>query len=79
MQHSQTLKELLFKMGELSRDIGTSVAGKDAVRYGLINEIGGLAHAQHKLNELIKINKESKGFTELPAGWVCEYCGVWQG
>lgn len=57
-------KELLFKMGELSRDIGTSVAGKDAVHYGLINEIGGLSQAQHKLNELIKINKESKGLKQ---------------
>lgn len=57
-------KELLFKMGELSRDIGTSVAGKDAVRYGLINEIGGLSHAQNKLHELIKATKESKGLKQ---------------
>ena len=57
-------KELLFKMGQLSRDIGTSVVGKDAVRYGLINEIGGLSQAQHKLNELIKLNKETKGLKQ---------------
>ena len=57
-------KELLFKMGELSRDIGTSVAGKDAVRYGLINEIGGLSQAQNKLQELIKANKQPKGLTQ---------------
>jgi len=57
-------KELLFKMGELSRDIGTSLAGKDAVRYGLINEIGGLSQAQNKLNELIKANKETKGLKQ---------------
>jgi len=57
-------KELLFKMGELSRDIGTSVVGKDAVHYGLINEIGGLSQAQNKLNELIKANKETKGLKQ---------------
>jgi len=57
-------KELLFKMGELSRDIGTSVVGRDAVRYGLINEIGGLSHAQNKLNELIKANKEVRGLKQ---------------
>ena len=57
-------KELLFKMGELSRDIGTSLVGKDAVRYGLINEIGGLSQAQNKLTELIKANKESRGFKQ---------------
>ncbi|MCX7779337.1 MAG: ATP-dependent Clp protease proteolytic subunit [Negativicutes bacterium] len=53
-------KELLYKTGELSRDIGTSVIGKDAVRYGLIDEVGGVSQAMEKLNELIKINKESK-------------------
>jgi len=57
-------KELLFKMGELSRDIGTSLAGKDAVRYGLINEMGGLSQAQNKLNELIKATKETKGLKQ---------------
>lgn len=54
-------KELLFKTGELSRDIGTSVVGRDAVRYGLINEVGGLSQAQNKLNELIRAQKETRG------------------
>ncbi|SFL39080.1 ClpP family protease [Pelosinus propionicus] len=57
-------KELLFKTGELSRDIGTSVIGRDAVSYGIINEIGGLSHAQTKLNQLIKIQKETKGLKQ---------------
>ena len=52
-------KELLYKTGELSRDIGTSVGGKDAVKFGLINEVGGVSQAQRKLNELIKAYKES--------------------
>jgi ATP-dependent protease ClpP protease subunit len=50
-------KELLFKTGELSRDIGTSVVGKDAVKYGLIDEIGGVSQAIEKLQQLIKSNK----------------------
>jgi ATP-dependent protease ClpP protease subunit len=57
-------KELLYKIGELSRDIGTSVVGKDAVRYGLIDEVGGISHAQKKLQELIKAQKESKGMKQ---------------
>jgi len=57
-------KELLYKTGELSRDIGTSVVGKDAVHYGLIDEIGGIAQAQRKLNELIRAYKESKGLKQ---------------
>jgi ATP-dependent protease ClpP protease subunit len=50
-------KELLFKTGELSRDIGTSVVGKDAVKYGLIDEVGGVSQAIDKLQQLIKSHK----------------------
>lgn len=50
-------KELLFKTGELSRDIGISVAGKDAVKYGLIDEIGGLREAMHTLTTMIDEQK----------------------
>lgn len=57
-------KELLYKTGELSRDIGTSVVGKDAVRYGLIDEVGGVSTALSRLNELIKASKESKGLKQ---------------
>lgn len=54
-------KKLLFKTGELSRDIGTSVVGRDAVRYGLIDEVGGIAKAQAKLNALIRAKKTNTG------------------
>lgn len=54
-------KELLYKTGELSRDIGTSVGGKDAVRFGLINEIGGISQAIGKLQSLIEAQKQTKG------------------
>lgn len=57
---SNCWKDLLYKTGELSRDIGTSVGGKDAVKYGLINEIGGVSQAMNKLQEMIQLNKSSK-------------------
>lgn len=57
-------KELLYKTGELSRDIGTSVGGKDAVHYGLINEIGGVSQAMQKLQELIELKKSTKGLKQ---------------
>lgn len=57
-------RELLYKTGELSRDIGTSVVGKDAVKYGLIDSVGGISEAMCKLQELIKIMKESKGLKQ---------------
>lgn len=63
ISHSQVTekkwKELLFKTGELSRDIGTSVIGKDAVKFGLIDEIGGIAQALSKVQELVRAKKEA--------------------
>lgn len=57
-------KELLFKTGELSRDIGTNIIGHDAVKIGLINEVGGLSQAMAKLQELIQAKKETKGLKQ---------------
>lgn len=48
-----TFKDLMFAKGNLTRDIGTNIIGEDAVKYGLIDEVGGLGHALKKLNELI--------------------------
>ncbi|SNZ09772.1 ATP-dependent Clp protease proteolytic subunit ClpP [Terribacillus aidingensis] len=50
-------KELMFAKGNLTRDIGTNVIGTDAVSYGLIHEVGGVAHAMRKLNELMDEHK----------------------
>jgi len=52
-------KELLYKTGELSRDIGTSVVGRDAVTMKIIKEVGGLSQALAKLHELIRAKKEA--------------------
>ena len=56
----ETFKHLMFKTGELTRDIGTNVIGADAVKYGLIDEIGGLGHALKKLNQMIEESQDSK-------------------
>ncbi|MFC0612835.1 ClpP family protease [Scopulibacillus daqui] len=53
----EKFKELMFSQGNLARDIGTNVVGKDAVKYGLIDELGGLGQALSKLNELIEEHK----------------------
>lgn len=49
----EQFKELMFEKGNLTRDIGTNVIGPDAVKYGLINEVGGIGAALKKLNELV--------------------------
>lgn len=51
-------KELMFAKGNLTRDIGTNVVGKDAVSYGLIDEVGGVKHALEKVNTLIEKSKK---------------------
>jgi ATP-dependent protease ClpP protease subunit len=53
----EKLKELMFKTGNLSQDIGTSVTGPDAVRYGLIGKVGGIGEAIQELNRQIKQRK----------------------
>ena len=50
----------MFATGNLTRDIGTNVIGTEAVKYGLMDEVGGLGSAMKKLNELIDLQKENK-------------------
>ncbi|MCM3782900.1 ATP-dependent Clp protease proteolytic subunit [Neobacillus mesonae] len=60
-------KNLMFKTGELNRDIGTAVAGADAVEYGLMDAVGGIGNAITELNRLILAKKDiraSGGLTQ---------------
>lgn len=56
----QKLKELMFKTGELTRDIGTTVIGADAVKHGLIDAVGGVGEALRQLNMRIDQYRSSK-------------------
>jgi len=47
-------KELMFNTGQLARDIGTVLIGDEAVREGLINEVGGVGNAVKILEEMIE-------------------------
>jgi ATP-dependent protease ClpP protease subunit len=58
--NEQQFRELMTRTGELTRDIGTNVIGADAVKYGLIDEVGGLGKALKKLNELIEKNRNTE-------------------
>lgn len=58
---NEKLRELMFRTGELARDIGTVLIGKDAVDCGMINEVGGISHAVKKLNELIAQRRNNPG------------------
>ena len=50
----QQLREMMFRTGELVRDVGTVLIGEEAVNCGLINEIGGLGEAVSKLRQFIE-------------------------
>ncbi|MGI6485216.1 MAG: ClpP family protease [Tepidanaerobacteraceae bacterium] len=52
--NEETFRELMFSTGKLARDIGTILVGSDAVRCGLIDEIGGVGQAVKKLKRLIE-------------------------
>ena len=38
---------------QLVKDVGTMLDGEDAVREGLIDEVGGISQAMKKLHEMI--------------------------
>jgi ATP-dependent protease ClpP protease subunit len=53
----EQFRELMFRTGELARDIGTNVIGRDAVKYGLIDCVGGISDALAELNRKIEARK----------------------
>lgn len=56
----EQFKQLMFKTGELTRDIGTTVIGADAVRYGLIDAVGGIGEAMQELYRRIDEKKAGR-------------------
>ncbi|MDR6722262.1 ATP-dependent protease ClpP protease subunit [Paenibacillus amylolyticus] len=63
----EIFRELMFKTGELNRDIGTAVGSADAVKYGLMDAVGGIGQAIAQLNQLIGDKKQTMqvgGYTQ---------------
>jgi ClpP class serine protease len=46
---------------QLVKDVGTMLEGEEAVREGLIDEVGGISQAFAKLHELIEKRSNSSG------------------
>lgn len=53
------LYELMMNTGELATDMGTVLRGDDAVKIGLIHEVGSLKDAINHLYKLIEENKSN--------------------
>lgn len=49
----QIMEQLMTETGVLTKDVGTILVGEEAVKYGIINEVGGIDKAMSKLHELI--------------------------
>ena len=60
----ETLRELMMCPDELATDIGSIVDGQEAVRYGIIDEVGGLSDALDALRKMIKEEREKNKTTK---------------
>lgn len=63
-QHSyirkKRLEEMMLNTGMLTKDLGTILVGNQAVTEGIINEVGGIQEAFHKLHQMIEEEKEGQ-------------------
>ena len=62
----------MMKTGEIANDVGCIVLGDEAVRLGLIDEVGGIAQALECLYTMIEKNKAEQAetgqnVTDVPA------------
>ena len=55
---NERLEEMMLNTGMLTKDLGTVLVGEEAVKEGLIDEVGGIHEALTKLNELIEKKKK---------------------
>ncbi|MFA5524537.1 MAG: ATP-dependent Clp protease proteolytic subunit [Tissierellales bacterium] len=53
----EILLNLMYDTDEIANDVGTILIGEEAVKKGLIDEVGGFNDALKKLEELIKNNE----------------------
>ncbi len=50
----EKLEQLMLNTGMLSKDLGTILVGDEAVKEGIINEVGGIRQAIAKLHQMIE-------------------------
>jgi ATP-dependent protease ClpP protease subunit len=53
----EEIEKMMLETGELSKDFGTLLVGEEAVKKGLIREVGGIDLAFKKLYEMIDNTK----------------------
>jgi len=56
----ETFTELMLQTGELAADVGSVIYGEEAVKLGIIDQIGGLSDALGCLHEMIGQRKKEQ-------------------
>ncbi len=56
----EKFRELMFRTGDLARDIGTVLIGREAVDVGLIEAVGGIGDAVQKIKDMIEAWKKQQ-------------------
>ena len=54
------VRELMMRPDEIATDVGSIIDGDEAVKYGIIDEVGGLSDALSALGKMIEENKKTK-------------------
>lgn len=54
----ERIEELMLDTTQLVKDVGTMLDGEEAVKEGLINEVGGISHALAKLYQMVEEKKK---------------------
>ena len=49
----ERLEEMMLNTGQLTKDLGTILVGEQAVREGVITQVGGIKDAIKKLREMM--------------------------
>ena len=60
----EKFRELMLKTGELANDVGSVLFGEEAVRNGIITELGGLAESLKKLYDMIAIDRGKRNILQ---------------
>lgn len=54
----ETLRELMMRPDQIATDVGSVIAGEEAVKYGVIDAVGGLTDALSAMREMIAERKK---------------------
>lgn len=54
----EVINDLMMRPDQIATDCGSIIEGKEAVRYGIIDEVGGLDRALEKLREMLQRSKD---------------------